>query len=75
MLTLRVSLHLAVICVNTLVFTSSVKYLYGVTSFTHMYMPRKRDFLIGEKREHQNLAHMLRPGWVTKNRQSIAATC
>lgn len=58
MLTLQVSLHLALICVNTLVFISSVKYLYGVTSFTHIYMPDKRFSYRGEKRASESSLHV-----------------
>lgn len=34
------SLYLALICVNALFFVYSVKYFYGLISFTQIYMPR-----------------------------------
>ena len=58
MLTFQGSLHLALICVNTLVFISSVKYLYGVTLFIHIYMPDKRFSYRGEKRTSESSPHV-----------------
>lgn len=74
MLTLQVSLHLALICINTLVFISSVKYLYGVTSFTHIYTPDKRFSYRGEKRTSEPSPRVeTRMG--KQNRQYAVATC